>query len=112
MMTLGSTPACVSRTTCASGLAGKILGGGLTGVAGSTGATELDVALAAGGGAGCGCALALCGGHINAAASAAIPVAARINLEVEFFINLALFKELFTINEGFDCFDRQSIQMA
>ena len=46
MMMLSSTPAWVSRTTCASGLVGKMFGG-----------NALDsAALSDGGGAGCACA--------------------------------------------------------
>ena len=46
MMTLSSTPACVSRMTWASGLVGRMFGG-----------SALDsVELSGGGGAGCACA--------------------------------------------------------
>jgi hypothetical protein len=83
MMTLGSTPACDSRTTCASGLVGKISGGGATGVAGCavvSGAVGSDGVWA----------LEVCSEHTQhtpASANAANAGLKKKILEIKVFIN-------------------------
>jgi hypothetical protein len=56
MITLWSTPACASLMTCASGLEGKILGGGVT----LGGGTVATLAAVGAGGAGCAWAFENC----------------------------------------------------
>src|SRR5208283_3430529 len=88
-ITSGATPAWASRTTCASGLVGKMAGGVVTGgvfSAGLSSATGEGLALGGGGAVLVICALAAGGRQTIVAANTPIPAPVKMDLEIEFFI--------------------------